>query len=623
MFVIGTAGHVDHGKSALIERLTGVHPDRLQQEQERGLTIELGFGWLELPSGTEISLIDVPGHIRFVRHMLAGIGGIDAVLLIIAADEGIMPQTLEHLSILRLMNIDKGLVVLTKSDLVDSDWLDLITDEIRGVLSKTGLNTAPILTTSAATGDGFDELLTEIDRLCKNLPSPRNIDRPRLSVDRCFTMSGFGTVVTGTLLDGPIAVGDMLELSPIGQTVRVRGVQTHGSDLDKALPGSRVAVNLTGVSVDDVSRGMVLSRPGTVQKTSSFDATINLLGKAPLKHNQKVHVHCGAAEIQGRVRLVGTDTTENHEPEFVQILLSEPLATAEGELYIIRVSDQTIGGGKILSINPARHRRSDKSIIEPLSALSSGSFESKLLTTIRQIQPTPLSGIVELLTESSTKIDSTLGNLIESKSVLELKTSDANAVYITSDWLESTKEYIGRLIDQHLEVWPLRAGIPREELRANLSLDAGIYSLILQLLEEYDIKANSDVVTRSSWVPQLSDSQKTAVADFVDSLKSAGYAPNRTDIDPELTQYLERERIVKNLGDGVIFEIGNYESARDTVLELLEKSNDSSLGVIRDALSTNRRITQALLETMDKEGLTARIGDGRKITERGRTLRGI
>ena len=436
-------------------------------------------------------------------------------------------------------------------------------------------------------------------------------------------MSGFGTVVTGTLLDGPIAVGDMLELSPIGQTVRVRGVQTHGSDLDKALPGSRVAVNLTGVSVDDVSRGMVLSRPGTVQKTSSFDATINLLGKAPLKHNQKVHVHCGAAEIQGRVRLVGTDTTENHEPEFVQILLSEPLATAEGELYIIRVSDQTIGGGKILSINPARHRRSDKSIIEPLSALSSGSFESKLLTTIRQIQPTPRSGIVELLTESSTKIDSTLGNLIESKNVLELKTSDANAVYITSDWLESTKEYIGRLIDQHLEVWPLRAGIPREELRANLSLDAGIYSLILQLLEEYDIKANSDVVTRSSWVPQLSDSQKTAVADFVDSLKSAGYAPNRTDIDTELTQYLERERIVKNLGDGVIFEIGNYESARDTVLELLEKSNDSSLGVIRDALSTNRRITQALLETMDKEGLTARIGDGRKITERGRTLRGI
>ena len=245
------------------------------------------------------------------------------------------------------------------------------------------------------------------------------------------------------------------------------------------------------------------------------------------------------------------------------------------------------------------------------------------MTTIRQIQPTPLSGIVELLTESSTKIDFTLGNLIESKSVLELKTSDANAVYITSDWLESTKEYIGHLIDQHLEVWPLRAGIPREELRANLSLDAGIYSLILQLLEKYDIKANSDVVTRSSWVPQLSDSQKTTVADFVDSLKSAGYAPNRTDIDPELTQYLERERIVKNLGDGVIFEIGNYESARDTVLELLEKSNDSSLGVIRDALSTNRRITQALLETMDKEGLTARIGDGRKITERGRILRGI
>ena len=623
MFVIGTAGHVDHGKSALIERLTGVHPDRLQQEQERGLTIELGFGWLELPSGAEISLIDVPGHIRFVRHMLAGIGGIDAVLLVIAADEGIMPQTLEHLSILRLMNIDKGLVVLTKSDLVDSDWVDLITDEIRGVLSETGLNTAPILTTSAATGDGFDELLTEIDRLCDNLPSPRNIDRPRLSVDRSFTMSGFGTVVTGTLLDGPLAVGDMLELSPVGQTVRVRGIQTHGNDLDKALPGSRVAVNLTGVSVDDVSRGMVLSRPGTVQKTSSFDATINLLGSAPLKHNQKVHVHCGAAEIQGRVRLVGTDTTENHEPEFVQILLSEPLATAEGELYVIRISDQTIGGGKILSINPVRHRRSDKSILEPLYALSSGSFDSKLLTTIRQIQPTPLSGIVELLTESSTKIDSTLGNLIESKSVLELKTSDANPVYITSDWLESTREYIGRLIDQHLETWPLRAGIPREELRANLNLDAGIYSLILQLLEKYDIKANSDMVTRSSWVPQLNESEQTVVADLVDSLKSSGYAPNRSDIDPELTQYLERERIIKNLGDGVIFEIGNYESARDIVLELLEKSDDSSLGVIRDALSTNRRITQALLETMDKEGLTARIGDGRKITERGRTLREI
>ncbi len=621
--MIGTAGHVDHGKSALIERLTGVHPDRLQQEQERGLTIELGFGWLKLPSGTEISLIDVPGHIRFVRHMLAGIGGIDAVILVIAADEGIMPQTLEHLSILRLLDIDKGIVVLTKSDLVDSDWLDLITEEIREALSETGLHTAPILTTSATTGDGFNELRIEIDKLCENLPAPRNIDRPRLSIDRCFTMSGFGTVVTGTLLDGRIIIGDTLELSPIGQSVRVRGVQTHGNDLDEGLPGSRVAVNLTGVSVDDVSRGMVLSKPGTVQSASSFDATINLLVHSPLKHNQKVHVHCGAAEVQGRVRLIGTANAENYDPEFIQILLSEPLATSEGELYVMRISDQTIGGGKILSINPPRHRRSDNSILQPLRALSSGNFESKLLTTIRQIQPTSLSKIIELLTESTANIDSTLDDLVDSNKVVELRASDENPIYVTTDWLESTREHIEDLIDQHLTAWPLRAGIPREELRANLSLDAALYGLILELLAKEDIKANADVVTRSSWVPQLNDSQKTEAAHLVDSLKSAGYSPNRTEVDPELAQYLEREQIVKNLGDGVIFEIRNYESARDVVLELLETSDDSSLGMIRDALGTNRRITQALMETMDKEGLTVRVGEGRKITEQGRALRRI
>ncbi|MQC27855.1 MAG: selenocysteine-specific translation elongation factor, partial [Chloroflexi bacterium] len=304
MFVVGTAGHVDHGKSALIEALTGTHPDRLKEEQERGLTIELGFAWLTLPSGREVSIVDVPGHVRFVRHMLAGAGAIDLALLVIAADEGIMPQTREHLEILDLLDVRHAVVALTKIDLVERDWADLVEEEVRELLEPTALAGAPMVRVSSVTREGIDTLLATLDTALDHVPEPEDIGRPRLGIDRVFTMPGFGTVVTGTLLDGRLRIGDTLDATPGGPSARVRGLQTHRRAVTEAQPGTRVAVNLSGVATESLARGQVLAPPGRMTAARTLDARLRVLAHRPARHNLRVAVHLGTAEVQGRVRVI-------------------------------------------------------------------------------------------------------------------------------------------------------------------------------------------------------------------------------------------------------------------------------------------------------------------------------
>ncbi|MDA0302612.1 MAG: selenocysteine-specific translation elongation factor, partial [Chloroflexi bacterium] len=277
MFVIGTAGHVDHGKSALIHALTGTHPDRLREEQERGMTIELGFAWMTLPSGREVSIVDVPGHVRFVRHMLAGISAVDLALVVIAADEGVMPQTREHLEILHLLEVRNAVVVLTKCDLVGDDWADLMEEEVRAFLADSLIAAAPFARVSNVTGAGIDDLRAAIDVALDATVEPRDIGRPRLGIDRVFTMTGFGTVVTGTLLDGRLRAGDTVEVAPGGPTARIRGLQTHRHEVPEAVPGTRVAVNLAGVAVEEIARGQVLAPVGRLAPVKAFDALLHVL----------------------------------------------------------------------------------------------------------------------------------------------------------------------------------------------------------------------------------------------------------------------------------------------------------------------------------------------------------
>ena len=379
MRVIGTAGHVDHGKSTLIAALTGTHPDRLKEEQEREMTIELGFGWMVLPDGEEVGIVDVPGHRDFIENMLAGVGGIDAAILVIAADEGVMPQTREHLAILDLLQIQKGLVVLSKVDLVDdNDWLDLVENDVRSVLTGTMLENAMIIRVSVRTGFGLDDLKHALVDLLKDSAPRLDLGRPRLPIDRVFSMAGFGTVVTGTLTDGHLSLGDEVEILPSGMEGRVRGLQTHKKKEEISVPGSRTAVNISGIALDEIKRGEVLVTPGHYQAVRRFDARLRLLKDltAPLKHGMEVKIFLGTAETIARVRILGSENLDPGEEGWVQFELRNPLVLVRGDRYILRRPSpgETLGGGQVVDPTPKeRHKRFDEGVIKALETLSKGS----------------------------------------------------------------------------------------------------------------------------------------------------------------------------------------------------------------------------------------------------------
>ena len=618
MFVIGTAGHVDHGKSALIEAITGIHPDRLIEEQTRGLTIELGFGWTNLPSGIEISLIDVPGHVRFVRHMLSGVGGIDAALLVIAADEGIMPQTIEHMNILNLLEINKGIVVFTKCDLVDQDWLNLLKEDFEQTMAETSLKDAPIVFTSTVTRSGISELLAELDKLVSDLDAPRDINKARLPIDRVFTMTGFGTVVTGTLLDGRLEVGDLVEISPTGKTARIRGLQAHNTEIKIANPGSRVAVNLSGIQINEVSRGHVLGMEGSLSSAFSFDASIKLVNDEKIKHNLKVHVHVGSAEVQGRIRLLDSENTQDLDQTFVQILLSEPISISEGDLYVARISDRTLGGGKVVSINPPRHKRFDAEVLALLAQQLTGTIETRILGILEQIQPATQSQVTSALTESSQSVEDGIEKLVSSEQIVILQASEQTSLLMTNNLVTRIRADTEKIIHEYNQHWHLRFGIPKEELRAHLKLDSRLFSVLLDTFQNDLVDIKEDIVTLKTWKPQINQDEQSKINDIINLLHRGVFAPPRLDTDLELLGYLQGIGEVKDLGDGVIFTNTHYLSATKIVLEQFNLGHNSSLAEIRDLIGTNRRITQALLETMDKEGITQRLGDERRITEAGK-----
>ncbi|MCA2000757.1 MAG: selenocysteine-specific translation elongation factor, partial [Chloroflexi bacterium] len=401
MRVIGTAGHVDHGKSTLIAALTGAHPDRLKEEQIREMTIELGFGWLTLPRSGEVGIVDVPGHRDFIENMLAGVGGIDAALLVIAADEGLMPQTREHLAILDLLQISSGVIVLTKTDLVpDAEWLDLMEADIRNAVSETVMKDAPIVRVSAKTKDGLNDLLAVLDRTLEEKPQRADLNRPRLPIDRVFTMSGFGTVVTGTLSDGCFSLGEEVEILPSGKKGRIRGLQTHKKKEDKALPGSRTAINISGVDAESIQRGEVVARPGQYQAVRRLDARLRLLRDAssPIRHGDEVKFFVGASESIAVLRLLGTEELQPGGEAWIQLELRHPVVAARGDKYILRrpSPSETLGGGVIVNHQPkGRYKRFDQAALNSLEALAKGTSAEILLQAALSFEAAPIREMIE------------------------------------------------------------------------------------------------------------------------------------------------------------------------------------------------------------------------------------
>ncbi len=613
MFVVGTAGHVDHGKSTLVRALTGIDPDRLREEQERGMTIELGFAWLTLPSGREISIVDVPGHVRFVRHMLAGIGAVDLALLVIAADEGVMPQTREHLAILDLLEVRRAIVVLTKCDIVDEDWTALVEEDVREALEGTALEGVPTVRVSAVTGEGLDLLRTAIDDALEGAPAPRDIGRPRLGIDRVFTMTGFGTVVTGTLLDGRLRTGDTVEVVPGGRPLRVRGLQSHRREVDEALPGTRVAVNLAGVSTEDLARGQALAAPGRLEAARSFDARVRALSGESMRHNQRVTVHLAAAEASARLRLFGADEVADGGEGWAQVVLAGPLAAAPGDLFVIRLGDRTLGGGRVVEVNAPRHRRTDPAVIERLASRALGTPESRLLAALARIEPCTQAALERAAALAVDEARRSLDTLIEDGTVRRLGSPAGEAVLVSGVTFARYEETARGALAGYHAAHPLRFAMPREELRGALGLPQREFAAVLGGLAP-GIEAKGEGVVEAGWEPRPSPQERAAIEAAADALAAGGLQPERVPLEPSIATYLVDARRVVDCGDGVLLHADAFESARKRIAEAMTSSaTPLTLAETRDLLGVSRRNAQAILEALDRQGVTMRAGEGRTL----------
>ena len=646
MHVVGTAGHVDHGKSALILALTGIDPDRLREEKERGLTIDLGFAWLQLPDGDEVGIVDVPGHRDFIENMLAGVGSIDATLFVVAADESVMPQTREHLAILDLLEVDAGLVVLTKVDLVESDeWLDLVVEDVIETLEGTTLEDAPLVLTSARTGKGLDELRTALQNVLRDVDPAADRGRPRLSIDRVFTVSGFGTVVTGTLLDGHLRVGQEVEIQPRGLRGRVRGLQTHKEEVERAVPGSRVAINLTGIDKHELARGDVVASPDWLHATTLVDVRLRYLpeilwgdlgpyAQRPLRHNTQLKFYSGAAEVMARVRLLGSEALLPGQTGWLQLELQEPVAVLKGDRYIVRLPSPatTVGGGIVVDSHPGRkHRRFRPEVVDRLETLAEGSPSSILLQALKRESPVTVGTLFEKARLGDGARDA-LHQLLEQDEALLLgsgKRSEAPAgpgigastqlIVGREWWRRLVDRAVGQLTNYH-ESYPLRRGMPREALRSGLRLEPRVFDAAMaQAKAEGALVDDGATVRLPSHRVRFAPEQSQRVDTLLSRFRSQPFAPPSVKESSELVGedvlrvLLQRGELVQVSAD-VLFLSEVYEEMVRRVRERIQHQGSITLGEVRDTFGSSRKYAQALLEHLDEAGVTKRVGDRRVLS---------
>jgi len=635
MRVIGTAGHVDHGKSTLIAALTGTHPDRLKEEQAREMTIELGFGWLTLPNNEEIGIVDVPGHRDFIENMLSGIGGIDAALLIIAADEGVMPQTKEHLAILDLLQIPAGLIILTKTDLASditpeggSAWLDLVSTDIRAAVSDTVLQDAPILRVSAKAKMGLNELISAIEKLLEEKPARLDLNRPRLPIDRVFTMSGFGTVVTGTLSDGHLSVGDEVQLLPSGLTGRIRGLQTHKKKEDMAVPGSRVAVNISGITTEQIQRGEVVTLPNQYEITRRLDVHFRSLKDAsfPIKHGDEVKFFVGASETIATVRLLGVEELAPGAEGWIQLELREPVVATRGDRYILRRPSpgETIGGGVIVDHHPkGRHKRFDENVLRSLESLLQGSPADILLESALGLHIATIKDVVSHSRLETEIAQQALGEVLGSGSLVQLEKGKPNIasdlfVIVLSQW-NLLRDKTVQLAEMYHKDYPLRRGIPREELKSKLKLGQRAFNAIVnKLLADGLLVDRSPSIAKPEHEIRFNGQEQAKVQTLMRAFEANPFSPPSV----KECQVMAGEEVIDALfelkelvavSSDVAFRRKEYDLMESEIRKAIIQNGQISLAEVRDVFQTSRKYAQALLEHFDAIGITIRDGDFRRL----------
>ncbi|MDE3193274.1 MAG: selenocysteine-specific translation elongation factor [Chloroflexota bacterium] len=612
--VVGTAGHVDHGKSTLIKALTGTDPDRLREEQERGMTIDLGFAHLRLPGGTEIGIVDVPGHQDFIRNMLAGVGSIDAVILVIAADEGVMPQTREHLAILSLLGIERGVVALSKRDLVDAEWLGLVTEDVRVALTGTPLAGAPLVPVSATTRAGLDALVAALERVLGEAPARRDLARPRLPVDRAFTMSGFGTVVTGTLIDGSFAVGEEVEVVPVGVRARIRGLQTHRRALAEARPGARVAINLSGVDKSQIERGMVVVRPATVSPLSLLGLRLRVLASAsgPVEHDEAVKVHIGTAEAMARVSVLEGDAIAPGEERWAQLRLASPVVALAGDRLVVRRPSppETLGGGVVADVSGERFRRRAEGV-EILARRAAPTPRARLLAVLDAPRTHEEAGTRAGLEPAER--DAAAAEALADGSIVAL--GDA---LLAHDAYEQVATRVERLLAMGHRRSPLRSGVPREEVRGATGLaPKRATALLARLAREGRIVERGAAVALPHHVPTLTPEQEAAWARAREALAGQPLQPpsattlaTENGIDQELLVALAERGDLVRIGEAVFLPSAVREFGEKVIAEIATAGR-VSVARARDLTRSSRKHVLPLLQFLDDHGLTRRVGDDR------------
>jgi len=622
--VVGTAGHIDHGKTSLVKALTGTDTDRLPEEKARGITIDLGFAFLEEPDGLTIEVVDVPGHERFVKNMLAGVGGIDLAMLVIAADEGVMPQTREHLAICSLLHIRTGLVVLTKTDTVESDWIELVRDDVATLVRGTFLEGAPVVPVSAKTGAGLDELRATLRRLAATVPARGTDQLPRLPIDRVFTIKGFGTVVTGTLAAGALGVDDRVEVFPRGLVAKIRGLQAHGHAVERSVAGQRTAVNLQGLERAAVERGDVIGMAGTLSATTLADVVLEILHDAPrpLKSRDRVRLHAGTSEIMARALLLEGAELAPGKRGFARLRLEAPLVALAGDRFVIRSYSPivTIGGGTLLDTDPPRLKRPAR--LAHLNVLESGAPEAVVEEHVRGagVGGIRLPALVVRVPFGPAR----------TRRLLDALAAAGRVTAVDRDWslhadaVARLRGLVTAALEQFHRAQPLRGGMSREELRVRAAnADERVFAHVLGALDaEGAVRVDRDKVRLAAHELRLSAVQQTAVDRLEREFREAAAAPPSAeealgraglagDEEHELFQLLVESRKLVRVKESLFFHAAALEAIQDKLVALLRERKEIGPGDVKDLLGISRKYAIPLLEYFDARRVTTRVGERR------------
>jgi len=632
--ILGTAGHIDHGKTSLIKAISGVDTDRLKEEKERGITIELGFASLDLPSGQHLGIVDVPGHEKFVKNMVAGATGIDIVAMVIAADEGVMPQTREHMEICTLLGIRHGLVVVTKTDLVDEEWLELALEDISEFTLGTFLEEAPVIPVSAAKGDGIPDCITALDDISREIPRHPPATLFRLPVDRVFTMKGFGTVITGTLTSGKIRIGETVMVYPSRLTSKVRGIQVHNQGVEEAVAGMRTAINFQGLEKEAVNRGDVLGSPHALKPSYMVDVAFHYLksNPRPMKSRTRVRFHAGTSEILGNIILLDREEIAPGEEALVQLRLDSPVAVVRDDRYVIRSYSpvRTIGGGQVLNPIPAKHKRFRKDTLEGLAALTAAEPE-KILE--HHLKTAGYAGVrfadLKIMTNQTDKeLETTLQKQLSAKEVIQIDKEHRSYIH-RDNFADLQQEMTSRLQAFH-DAHPLKAGMSKEELKSKLppAMDAKLFNLLLvQMIKDETIVQEENTVRLAAHSVSLGVDQADLRDKILQTYRESGLQPpffrdirKKLNVDPaqaaDVLQHLIDEGRIVRTKDDLYFDVDAVQELKNRLVAFLEANDEITTPQFKEMTGASRKFVIPLIEYFDSRMVTLRVGDVRKLRRR-------